>query len=189
MDIACRILPMCDEPVATVVVTGGGELSFQEYFVRQRCKPRVTGFRFAGIERAAPCEAWFSSLGGGLILCPSNPFISIDPILGLPGVRTRLQRRDFPAVAVSPVVDGDAVKGPLAKMLRELGHSCDPVVIARHYSDFLDGIVIDSRDERFAPTLRKAGLRVAVCETLMTDREASRKVARVTLGLLADCRG
>ncbi len=189
MGIACRLVPMSDDPVATMVLTEQGELSFQDYFVRQRCGPRVTGFRFAGVERAVPSNAWFASLvaGGtrGVVLCPSNPYVSIDPILALEGVRPRL--RELPVIAVSPVVGGDSVKGPLAKMLRELGVPCNPLAIATHYEDFLDGIVIDARDAEFAPELRRRGLRVAVCDTLMKDREVSRHLAQASVELLAAC--
>ena len=189
MGIACRLVPMSEEPVATMVVTEQGELSFQDYFVRRRCEPRVTAFRFAGVDRAVPSNAWFSSFAAGstqgVVLCPSNPYVSIDPILALAGVRLRL--RELPVIVVSPVVGGDAVKGPLAKMLRELGVPCNPLTIATHYADFLDGILIDECDAEFAPELRRRGLRVAVCETLMTDRDVSRRLAQASVALLAEC--
>jgi LPPG:FO 2-phospho-L-lactate transferase len=190
LGIACRIVPMSDDPVTTIVVTDRGELSFQDYFVRQRCEPRVTAFRFAGVEHATASPAWFSSFAAGatdgVVLCPSNPYVSIDPILALDGVSQRLQQ--LPVVAVSPLVGGGAVKGPLAKMQRELGRPCNPLAIATHYAGFLDGIVIDRRDAEFEPELRHRGLRVAVCDTLMTDRAVSRRLARECLDLLAECR-
>lgn len=189
MGIACQLVPMADDPVTTVVLTEEGELPFQDYFVRRGCTPRVTGFRFAGVERATPSAAWFASLTpdrtDGVLLCPSNPYVSIDPILALAGVRSRL--RDVPVVAVSPVIAGASVKGPLAKMLGEMGQACTPVAIAAHYREFLDGIVIDSRDAAHEPELRRLGLRVAVCDTLMTSRDVSRELARRSLQLLAEC--
>lgn len=189
MGVKCRLVAMSDDPVTTMVVTDQGELAFQDYFVRKRCEPRVTAFRFAGVNRAAPARAWFSSFAAGatdgLVLCPSNPYVSIDPILALAGVRQRL--REMPVIAVSPIVGGESVKGPLAKMLRELGVPCTPVAIAAHYSDILDGIVIDERDVEFEPELRRRGLRVAVCDTLMTSREVSRQLASASIELLAQC--
>jgi len=193
MGIGCRVVPMTDHPVETIIVSDGGELSFQDYFVRMRCEPRVTAFRFAGTDRAMPSAAWFESLAGGdsrgVVLCPSNPFVSIDPILGLPGVRATLREAAAPVIAVSPIVAGDSVKGPLAKMLRELGQPITPLAIAAHYGDLLDGFVLDVRDEALAPQLRERGVRVAVCDTLMVNREASRRVARECLALLAECEG
>lgn len=189
MGIACALVPMTNHPVRTMVVTEAGELSFQDYFVRQRCALRVSAFRFAGVNRATPSAAWFSTFSpartDGVVLCPSNPYVSIDPILALPGVRQRL--RELPVIAVSPIVAGDAVKGPLAKMLRELGQPCNPLAIADHYLEFLDGIVIDQRDAAFEPELRRRGLQVAVCETLMTDRAVSRALAQASVDLLARC--
>jgi len=191
MGINCRVVPMTDHPVETIVITDNGDLSFQDYFVRMRCEPRVTAFRLAGVERAAPSAAWFDPLTGGdtrgVVLCPSNPFVSIGPILGLPGVEAALRRSAAPVIAVSPIVAGDAVKGPLAKMLRELGQPVTPLAIFAHYGDLLDGFVLDVRDEIFAPQLRERGVRVAVCDTLMSDREASRRVARACLALLSEC--
>ena len=191
MGIACRLVPMTDHPVNTMVVTASGELSFQEYFVRQRCEPPVAAFRFAGVNRATPSAAWFHTfkqgVSRGLILCPSNPFVSIDPILSLAGVRGLLRRRVLPVVAVSPLVGGTSIKGPLAKMLTELGQRCDVLAIADHYADFLDGMVIDNRDAEFEPELRRRGLHVAVCDTMMVGREVSRSLARVSLELLAHC--
>ncbi|WBY00537.1 2-phospho-L-lactate transferase [Ramlibacter tataouinensis] len=191
LGITCRVVPMTNHPVRTMVVTDEGELSFQDYFVRRRCEPRVRAFRFAGANRGTPSPAWFQSLASGassgLVLCPSNPFVSIDPILSLPAVRGLLMRREFPVVAVSPLVGGAAVKGPLAKMLRELGLDCDPLAIAAHYADFLDGIVIDQRDAAYEAELRRRGLRIAVCDTMMADRDVSRRLARVSLDLLTEC--
>lgn len=191
MGISCRVVPMTDDPVETIIVSDGGELSFQDYFVRMRCEPRVAAFRFAGADRATPSAGWFESLAGGdsrgVILCPSNPFVSIDPILGLPGVRVALRQAAAPVIAVSPIVAGGSVKGPLAKMLRELGHPTTPLAIAAHYGDLLDGFVLDIRDEVYAPQLRERGVRVAVCDTLMVNREASRRLARECLALLAEC--
>lgn len=189
MGIACTLAPMTDDPVTTMVLTAEGELAFQDYFVRRGCAPAVAGFRFAGVERATPSAAWFSSLvpgsTDGVLLCPSNPYVSIDPILALAGVRQRLHR--LPVVAVSPVIAGDSVKGPLAKMLREMGRACTPVAIAEHYEGLLDGIVIDERDAAHEPELTRLGLRVAVCDTLMKSRDVSRDLARTALRLLAEC--
>ena len=122
--IGTRIEPMSDDPVGTVVVTDEGELPFQEYFVRRRCEPRARGVRFEGAEVARP-GPWLDTLRAGtpraVILCPSNPYLSIDPILSLPGVTGALRETAVPVLAVSPIIGGRAVKGPAAKMMRELG--------------------------------------------------------------------
>lgn len=191
LGIGCAIVPMTECRVETRVITNVGELSFQDYFVRRRCEPMVSGFRFSGAETASPSPTWFPAVAEnrirGVILCPSNPFVSIDPILGLPGVRAAFKQEGSTVVAVSPLVGGNSVKGPLAKMLRELGLPATPVTIAKHYADFLDGFVLDVRDEHFEPELRAMGLRVEVCDTLMSDRHASRRLARSCLDLLIEC--
>lgn len=123
------------------------------------------------------------------MICPSNPFVSIDPILSLQRVRDTLLRSNFPIVAVSPVVGGESVKGPLSKMLRELGKPCSPIAVAEHYGSLIQGIVIDHRDQQHETELRARGLEVEVCETLMTDRDVARGLARNAIGLLDRCGG
>ena len=151
LGVRAQILPMSDQPVRTLVLTRDGELAFQHYFVRDACQPVVTGFRFDGAGDAAPTRAVLEVLQEKtlelVVVCPSNPFISIDPILSVPGIREAVQAVDVPIVAVSPIVGGKAVKGPTAKMMQELGLALCPQSIAHHYEDLLSGFVLDQRDQ------------------------------------------
>src|SRR5439155_22738994 len=126
----------------------GGWLDFQDYFVRLRCEPVISEVTFAGAESARPHPGFIAALADPLlravVICPSNPFISIDPILAVPGVRAALRQCPAPVVAVSPIIAGKAVKGPTAKMMAELGLPVDAATVARHYSDFLDLYVADA---------------------------------------------
>ena len=145
-----RLLPMSDQPVRTVVQTPDGELDFQRWFVEQRCEPVVRSLRFAGIEDARPHPEWMREITGpdtgAIVICPSNPFISIDPILALPGVQEALRDAPAPVIAVSPIIGGDAVKGPTAKMMRELGRPVAAHAVATHYAGLIDGYVLDEAD-------------------------------------------
>ena len=150
LGVAPRVLPMSDQPVGTVVRTADGELEFQRYFVEHRCEPQVLGFRFSGVERALPHPEWMRALESprtrAIVICPSNPFISIDPILALPGAKEALRNAPAPVIAVSPIVAGDAVKGPTAKMMRELGRPISAHAVAAHYAGLIDGYVLDEAD-------------------------------------------
>jgi LPPG:FO 2-phospho-L-lactate transferase len=150
LGITQSIVPMCDEPVQTRLQTVEGELAFQDYFVRRRCEPAVTGMIFAGAAAASPSPAFACLMRSpevrGIVICPSNPFLSIDPILAVPGVRDWLAQRAVPCVAVSPLIGGKAVKGPAAKMMAELGLQATPEAIATQYEGLIDGLVIDHAD-------------------------------------------
>lgn len=188
LGIAHVVTPVTDDPVRTHVLTDAGELPFQDYFVRRRCEPVCQSLRFEGAEtaRLAPALAKLARLQTvrGFVICPSNPFLSIDPMLALPELRALLARRRAPCVAVSPLVAGQAIKGPAAKMMRELGREVSTLGIARHYQGLLDGLVIDAQDAQDAPALEALGLRVAITDTLMkTDRDRQR-VARAALDLI-----
>jgi LPPG:FO 2-phospho-L-lactate transferase len=176
LGIASRILPMTDDKVATRVKTREGLLDFQRYFVERRCTPQVTGFVFEGAERARPQPQVLEALRHpglrAVVICPSNPFISIDPILALPDLRAALAATAAPVIAVSPIIAGRAVKGPTAKMMAELGRSVDPLTVAAHYAGLIDGYVMDEADARAAAML---DLPVESTRTLMqslADREA-----------------
>ncbi len=179
------ILPMSDEPVRTFVKTDAGELAFQNYFVRRRCEPVVSGFRFAGAEHARPPRTLEAVMQRadieGLVVCPSNPFISIGPILAVRAIREWLQARRFPVIGVSPIIAGQAVKGPAAKMLRELGLDASALAVAQHYGALVDGWIIDEQDASDAPAIEKLGKRVVITNTLMSDRTRSTELARTTL--------
>jgi LPPG:FO 2-phospho-L-lactate transferase len=167
------IIPMSDDPVSTMVLTDGGRLAFQDYFVRLRCEPRVTGFEFDGAEAAHPSPALSTVMESGsitaAIICPSNPYVSVGPILAVPDIARWLGAREFPVVAVSPIVGGRALKGPAAKMMAELGVEVSALAVARHHGGLLDGMVVDRTDEALATAIEAEGIRVAVTGTIMNS--------------------
>ncbi len=176
-----RVLPMSDDRVATLVHTREGVLAFQEYFVARKCEPAVSGFEFSGLEQARPTGAVLSALEAAdlVIICPSNPWVSIDPILALLGVRERLVERTV--VAVSPLIGGQAVKGPAAKMFAELGFEPSSRAVAQHYSSILTGLVLDRVDIGDANALAAAGLPVLTAQTWMKSSEDRRRLAAEVL--------
>lgn len=189
LSIACTIVPMSDDAVRTIVDTDVGRMDFQTYFVRKHCEPRISALSFEGADRAAASEGLLDALEDdrlqGIIICPSNPFVSIDPILAIKGVRDRIAERQVPVVAVSPIVGGKAIKGPAAKMFAELlGVDASVDALADHYGSLLAGLVIDSHDARSAVKLRDRGLRVSVTNTLMTSLERRKALAREALDLI-----
>jgi LPPG:FO 2-phospho-L-lactate transferase len=179
------IIPMSDEPVRTRVRTARGELAFQDYFVRLRCKPRVEGFRFHGSAAAKPAPRLRALMRSravrALVVCPSNPYLSIAPILSVRAIAAWIRRRNFPVVAVSPIIGGAAVKGPAAKIMRELGHETSAADVARHYGAWVDGWVIDRHDVHLKPAIESQGRRVLVTDTLMSDRSKSVALAKATV--------
>ena len=181
LDVPSRILPMCDEPVRTLVHTDEGDLPFQDYFVRRRCEPTFRGLTFVGADKAtlSPEVAESLQAAAQIIICPSNPYLSVDPILSVPGLSDLVRASGAPVVAVSPIVGGRAVKGPAAKMMREMGHLNHlPLTLVEHYAGLLDGFVIDQQDRaeesRFPlPTL--------ATDTIMTDLPSKRRLAAEVL--------
>jgi LPPG:FO 2-phospho-L-lactate transferase len=182
LGVRARIVPMCDEPVPTLVHTARGTLPFQEYFVKLRCEPAVTGFTYHGAEHARAAPGLLAALASealrAVVICPSNPFISVDPVLAVPGVREALEACAAPVVAVSPVIGGRAVKGPTAKMMRELSLPVSAGGVARHYGSLLDGYVLDVAD---AAQSQGLGLPCRHAATLMRDDEDKRALARTVL--------
>jgi LPPG:FO 2-phospho-L-lactate transferase len=167
------ILPMTDQSVRTMVGTATGELAFQEYFVHQRCEPKVTGFRFDGIESAIPAPGVMEAIEAAeaVVLCPSNPWVSIDPILAVAGLRSALAAKAV--FAVSPLIGGKTVKGPAAKMYSELGIHPSAFSVARHYRGLLTGFVLDQVDAAQERAVENLNIRTLVTDTLMnhlTDR-------------------
>lgn len=146
LGIRHRIAPMSQSKISTIVETPGGKLGFQEYFVREKCEPKVVNFQFQGIETAEPNPVVVSWLRqcDGVVICPSNPYVSVDPILKVPGLKELL--RSKPVIAVSPIVGGLAIKGPAAKMMKELGVPPSPIAVSDHYGDLLSGFVLDKTD-------------------------------------------
>jgi len=171
------VLPMSDAPVRTMIQTPDDELSFQEYFVHQRCQPVMRGMRLAGLEQAQVSVAVAQAMTAAelVVFCPSNPFVSIDPILALPGMRSWVGERK--AVAVSPIVGGKALKGPAAKMMQELGMEVQALAVAQHYAGLLDGFVLDAADAPLAVAVQALGMRVLVTDTVMHDKAGRRRLA------------
>ncbi len=178
--IRCRLIPMTDRAVPTMVDTDEGVLPFQEYFVNRQCSPRVTGFAFQGIEKAEPAPGVLELLraADAVVVCPSNPFVSIGPILAVPGMRETLRRVPARIAAVTPVIAGQAVKGPTAAMLRQLGMKVSAAGVAELYRDFVDVFVLDRRDEELVPEITGLDLEVRLADTLMDTVEARVALAR-----------
>lgn len=179
LGVAARILPMSDDPVRTRVRTAGGELDFQTWFVRRRTRDRVLGVRYAGARRARPAPGVLQAIGraAAVILCPSNPIISIGPILAVPGIRSALRQTAAPVAAISPIVGGRALKGPAARMMKSMGLGASAAAVAEMYRDFLDVFVLDRVDERLTPGIPGA----VVADTIMTSAASKRALARVVL--------
>jgi LPPG:FO 2-phospho-L-lactate transferase len=185
--ISARILPMSDAPVRTMLATDAGTLAFQEYFVREQCRPRIERIWFAGAAEAKPTAEVLQALAdpalAGIIICPSNPWLSIDPILALGELKAALLAAPAPIVAVSPIIAGKAVKGPAAKIMAELGLAADSRSIARYYAGLVDGFVIDAMDQALAAEMP---LPVKVVNTLMRTLEDRIALADVCLSFCAE---
>jgi LPPG:FO 2-phospho-L-lactate transferase len=181
--LRCRLLPMSDDRVRTIVATDAGELSFQEYFVRRRQQDEVRALRFDGAEAARPAPGVLEAIADAdaVIVAPSNPFVSIGPILAVPGVRQALIETNASVAAVSPIVGGQAIKGPADRMLASLGHDVSATGVARLYADFLDVLVLDQQDAALAPEVESLGVRAAVTDTIMRDAASRRALAEATL--------
>ncbi len=176
------IFPMSNQPIATMVDTVEfGEMAFQEYFVKQKCEPKVKGFRFAGIEQAQPvyqAEQWING-SDAIVFCPSNPWVSIDPILAVFNFRGSPLKK--PVVAVSPIIGGESVKGPAAKMYRELNIRPSALAVAEHYQTILHGMVIDTIDEKLKNAIEALGIKVLVTNTIMHTPEDRKRLAKDVL--------
>ena len=187
LDVPFQLWPMSDDPVSTLVHTREGALPFQHYFVRRQCEPEVSGFEFAGIDAARPQPGFMEQLTSpdlaGVIICPSNPFVSVDPILSLAGVRPALQECKAPVIAVSPIVAGMAIKGPAAKMMAELGVPVTALAVAQHYQGLIDCFVVDESDAKLVPSIEQLGMTVDVCPTIMKTLAEREVLARRVLAL------
>jgi len=179
------VLPMTDDRVRTVVHAGGDALPFQHYFVRLRCAIPVDGFSFDGAAHARFNRALDAIPGGRLVIviCPSNPYLSIDPILALPGLRAWIEKTAAKVVAVSPIVGGAAIKGPAAKIMRELGIAPSAAAVARHYRGLIDGFIIDEADAASQKEIAHHGLAVRVTQTVMRTHDDRVRLARDCLAL------
>ena len=193
LDVPVRIVPMSDDPVRTQVRTDAGELEFQRYFVREKAGPRVLGVRFVGAESARPngdALAWLADPRlSAVVICPSNPYLSIDPILSVAGFREAVGEARAPVIAVSPIVGGAAVKGPTAKIMRELGLEPSALTVARHYGGLIDGFVLDERDSALAQAVRELGRAVRICNTVMRGVDDKVGLARQVMAFAHEIRG
>jgi LPPG:FO 2-phospho-L-lactate transferase len=182
LGISARVLPMSDDPVRTRVLSADGWLDFQEYFVRRQCQPAVLEFMFAGAATARPQRQALAALERrdlrAIVICPSNPFVSIEPILAVPGIRSAIQHCNAPVVAVTPIIGGRAVKGPAAKMMAELGIEVTPAAVARRYAELIDGFVLDQADALPEPV---PGVTFFSAATLMRTFEDRLRLAQAVL--------
>lgn len=185
MGIGCQVVPMSDDAVRTVVVTDEGPLAFQDYFVRRQCEPAVRALDYPGAESATIQPDILRALRSpeldAIVICPSNPWLSIGPMLAMPALRAALQKSVAPVIAVSPLIGGRAVKGPTEKIMRELALPRTAVGIARCYLPLLSTLLIDSSDAAQRDEVLAEGCEALVTDTLMRDRAGAQRLARVVL--------
>lgn len=187
LGVRSRIVPMTDDYAPTRVATDEGEMHFQEYFVGRRCEPRVNQILLDEAKRSRPAAGVVPAILGAeaVIVCPSNPFISIGPILAVPAVREALRQTRAPVASITPIIGGKALKGPAADMLRDLGHEASAVGVAALYRDFVRVFVLDEADSDLAPAVGELGLRVLVTNTVMNTKEDRARLARNVLEVLS----
>lgn len=190
LGVRVRVLPMCDQPVRTVIETTGGRRSFQEYLVRDRAREAVRSISYAGIRSSRPAPGVLAAIAeaDAILFAPSNPFVSLGPILAVPGLRQGLRRAPAPVVAISPLIGGRPVKGPADRMMRAHGLTPSPLALADVYGDLLSGLVIDSSDRAFAPRLEARGLASAHLDILMRSPLRAAAVGDAALRLAASLR-
>ncbi len=188
MGIAHKVVPMTDDTVSTMVHTPAGTLSFQHYFVRDRCEPEVTGFDFVGIDSATISPGFQAALSpdlAAIIICPSNPFVSVDPILKMPGVVAAVEDLGIPVMVISNIVGGEALKGPAAKMMTELGIPQTALGVAKHYKDsygdLITGFILDEKDADLADQVTGLGFSTIVTNTVMVTLHDRTELAARTL--------
>jgi LPPG:FO 2-phospho-L-lactate transferase len=183
LGVESAVLPMSDDPVSTILETPDGRLEFQEYFVRRGQRDEVLGVWLRGIEEAIPTESVLAAIGDAdaIVFCPSNPVVSVGPILAVPGMMEALGSSSAPKVAVSPIVGGRALKGPADRMLASLGHEVSATGVARIYAGLVDGMVVDRIDERERAGIEAIGMSVLVTESVMRDAEDRARLASETL--------
>ena len=173
--VKCTVIPATDQRVPTIVHSLEGDLSFQEYFVHQQCTPSITGFNFQNVSDSVPAPGVLKAIQEAslIVICPSNPFVSIDPILAVPGlfdtIKDQKQQGKLKVVAVTPIIGGEAVKGPAAKMFRELGHIPSAISVVQHYGSLLDGFILDEKDHESKDFITNLGMIALVKDTLMRN--------------------
>jgi LPPG:FO 2-phospho-L-lactate transferase len=180
-ELRSTVLPMSDDRIATIVKSEQGELAFQTYFVALRCEPEVRGFRFEGLATARPAPGVLEAINQAdlVVFCPSNPWVSLDPILAVPGIGQAVSQKTV--VGVSPIIAGNALKGPAARMYRQLGFEASAAVVAQHFSEYLNGFVLDQSDLELESEVEQQGVKVCVAQTVMHDVEARRILAETIL--------
>jgi LPPG:FO 2-phospho-L-lactate transferase len=185
LGVKSRILPMSDSPIPTIIDSNDGPLHFQEYLVKRRAEPVVKGIRFAGVESALPAPGVLEALreAGHILICPSNPLISIGPILAVPGIRDELRAHKEKVIAVCPIVGGKSLKGPSDKMLAQLSHDATALGVAKLYTDFTGTFVIDPADKPQSTAISALGMTVVILPAVMKTRAQKRKLARAFLSL------
>lgn len=185
LGVKARILPMSDDPVPTVIESNEGSMHFQEYLVKRRAEPIVKGIQFRGMGAARPAPGVLEAIAEAerMIICPSNPLISIGPILAVPGVREQLQARKKDVFAVCPIVAGKSLKGPSDRMLAQLGYEATALGVAKLYADFTGTFVVDPEDKVAAKSISTLGMKVVILPTVMKTLSQKRKLARALLGL------
>lgn len=183
LSVPIRILPMSDQPVPTHILTPAGEFHFEEYLVRRRASDAILGISFVGVEAASPAPGVLAAIAEAevVIIAPSNPIVSIGPILAIPGIRAALQSTAAPVVAISPIVDGAAIKGPAVPLMRAMGFAASAVAIAQVYHDILDVLVIDHLDQALAAEITALGIRTVVTDTIMRGPAEKAALARTVL--------
>lgn len=186
LGVRVTILPMTEERVETKIITDQGEINFQEYLVKRKARDQVQKVRFAGVEDATPAPGVLEAILGakGVIVCPSNPVVSIGPILGIKGVRSALRETQAPIVAISPIVKGAPIKGPADKLMRGLGLEVSAYQVAKLYQDFIDYFILDQLDLALKESIESLGVGVWVTDTIMTNLAERIRLARETLTLL-----
>lgn len=184
LGVGARILPMCDQHTPTTVIAGIGEMHFQEYLIKRRAAPKIEALRFEGIDSARPAPGVEEAIlqADLIVLCPSNPLISIGPILAVPGIRDMLKQTPATVVAVSPVVGGASLKGPTDRMLTDLGMEVSALQVAKLYADFADVYILDTQDAAAKTAVEALGLKPHITNTIMRGPEEKMALARETLG-------
>ncbi len=187
LGVKSRILPMTDTHTPTTVLTVEGEMHFQEYLVKNRALPKVTGLRFENIESARPAPGVAEAIleSEAVIICPSNPLISIGPILAVPGLRDLLKQTKAKVAVISSIVGGASLKGPTDRMLADLGMEVSALQIARLYADFADIFILDQQDGMMKPQIEQLGLQVVITDTVMSDAGKKQELAKTVLSTLA----
>lgn len=188
LGVGITLLPVTDDTLRTLVVTDAGELDFQTYFVRRRHEDDVRAVRYAGAWDARPAPGVVEAIEGAdvVVVAPSNPFLSVEPILAVPGIREALERRARPVVGVSPIVAGRAIKGPADRMLHALVGDASPLAVAERYADFLTHMLVDTADAGYVASIEELGIRAGAAATLMNNPSSRPAVAQAALDLAAD---